>query len=304
MRIGIPKALLYHKYGRLWTTFFEELGVKVITSGEGTKETFDRGCRHCLDDICLPIKAYFGHVIELKDKVDRLFIPRVISVEKREKKRSFTCPKIIGLADMIKSTIAGLPEIIDPRIDVNNEREFLAFLKTGLRINRNPIKVIRAYRSARAAQESFEKEKAGRKKEGGMKIGVISHSYNLCGAYPTPDVEKIIKKLGAVPMTIDVYPKGKKLDEAERQFPELSWNYEREMLGGAVEMMNDEDVSGCIVVSNFSCGPDSLTSDYITRLAKRRSSIPFAQLLIDEHTGEAGLKTRIEAFLDMIRMKK
>jgi predicted nucleotide-binding protein (sugar kinase/HSP70/actin superfamily) len=302
MRLGIPKALLYHKYRALWTTFFEELGVETTLSKDSSRKTFDLGCRHCLDDICLPIKTYFGHVMELKDEVDAIFVPRIVSIEKRRGKRSYTCPKMIGLPDMLRAAIPGLPPLLDVKIDVNKKSEALSFIKLGLKLNANLFKVIKAYSRAREAQERDEgKKRDGRREMGdGKRIGLISHSYNLCGAYPTPDIERMLGKLGAVPMTIDAYPRKTLTDNADREFVELSWNYEREMLGGAIEMIKDKSLSGCIIITNFSCGPDSLTGDYILRYARRNSAVPFTMLTIDEHTGEAGLKTRIEAFLDMI----
>ena len=35
----------------------------------------------------------------------------------------------------------------------------------------------------------------------------------------------------------------------------------------------------------------------------RKAGIPFMTLTVDEHTGEAGMLTRLEAFVDMIRWR-
>ena len=43
--IGIPKALLYYKYGELWTSFFEELGCEIIISPNTNKEILDNGIK-------------------------------------------------------------------------------------------------------------------------------------------------------------------------------------------------------------------------------------------------------------------
>jgi predicted nucleotide-binding protein (sugar kinase/HSP70/actin superfamily) len=42
----------------------------------------------------------------------------------------------------------------------------------------------------------------------------------------------------------------------------------------------------------------------IERRLRRSSDIPFIVLTIDEHSGEAGMDTRLEAFIDMIRWRK
>ena len=53
----------------------------------------------------------------------------------------------------------------------------------------------------------------------------------------------------------------------------------------------------------FGCGPDSLMLEDIRRKAKNFSK-PLLNLTIDEHTGEAGFITRLEAFCDMLYRNK
>lgn len=43
MIVGIPRALLYFKYEKLWTTFFDEIGVEYIISPETDKEILTAG---------------------------------------------------------------------------------------------------------------------------------------------------------------------------------------------------------------------------------------------------------------------
>jgi predicted nucleotide-binding protein (sugar kinase/HSP70/actin superfamily) len=76
VRVGIPRALLFYLYFPMWQAFFNEIGVQVIPSGRTTKSILDDGIREALADVCVPIKLYYGHVMELKGKVDYLFIPR------------------------------------------------------------------------------------------------------------------------------------------------------------------------------------------------------------------------------------
>jgi hypothetical protein len=59
IRIGLPRGLLHYYYGRVWENFFHELGAEVVVSGETTKAMLNYG--GILDEVCLPVKAYFGH---------------------------------------------------------------------------------------------------------------------------------------------------------------------------------------------------------------------------------------------------
>jgi predicted nucleotide-binding protein (sugar kinase/HSP70/actin superfamily) len=38
--------------------------------------------------------------------------------------------------------------------------------------------------------------------------------------------------------------------------------------------------------------------------AKARGHVPFISISVDEHTGEAGVQTRLEAFVDMIKLRR
>jgi predicted nucleotide-binding protein (sugar kinase/HSP70/actin superfamily) len=63
------------------------------------------------------------------------------------------------------------------------------------------------------------------------------------------------------------------------------------------------EVDGIIGVIAFGCGPDSLMIDVVTRAAKRKFNKPLMNITIDEHTAEAGLVTRLEAFVDMLQRR-
>ena len=43
MKIGIPRALLYYRYGVLWETFFRELGMETVLSPHTNKNLLDAG---------------------------------------------------------------------------------------------------------------------------------------------------------------------------------------------------------------------------------------------------------------------
>lgn len=123
VKVGIPRALLFYYYFPMWNGFFKALGVEVILSRNTTKGILDKGVRQSVDDACLPVKLFFGHVLDLKDRVDYLFIPRMVSVERKE----YICPKFLGLPDMIRYNVPDLPPIID--ITVNMSRREKTFTR-------------------------------------------------------------------------------------------------------------------------------------------------------------------------------
>ena len=75
------------------------------------------------------------------------------------------------------------------------------------------------------------------------------------------------------------------------------------MTGCAGHYLKDNKIDGVITLTAFGCGPDSLMVERITRKSKQFNK-PLLNLTIDEHTGEAGFITRLEAFVDMLYRKK
>jgi predicted nucleotide-binding protein (sugar kinase/HSP70/actin superfamily) len=81
------------------------------------------------------------------------------------------------------------------------------------------------------------------------------------------------------------------------------WTYEEEVVGaGGYYLQNGVD--GVIGIMAFGCGPDSLMMDMVRRQSTRLRDTPFLCLTLEEHTAEAGIVTRLEAFTDMIYRKK
>ena len=79
----------------------------------------------------------------------------------------------------------------------------------------------------------------------------------------------------------------------------LYWANQYEMTGCAGHYLQDDKIDGIITLTAFGCGPDSLMLEDIKRKSKNFNK-PLLNLTIDEHTGEAGFITRIEAFCDML----
>lgn len=81
------------------------------------------------------------------------------------------------------------------------------------------------------------------------------------------------------------------------------WANELELTGTAAYYLLNNKVDGIVALSAFGCGPDSLMVDEMSYHCKEKG-MPLIHLTIDEHTGEAGFVTRLEAFVDMLMRKK
>ena len=85
----------------------------------------------------------------------------------------------------------------------------------------------------------------------------------------------------------------------------LFWTYEKEVYGAVRHWVDNRLVDGVIYMLSFSCGPDSFVQVLIEdAVHSAEIRVPLLSLVIDEHSGEAGFVTRLEAFLDMMSRRE
>lgn len=138
--IGLPRALLYYQYHDLWKTFFEELGCKVVVSDKSNQQILEDGINNSMDEACLSLKLYMGHIINLKDKCDYILVPRIICLKKHEK----LCTNFSALYDIVRNTFPKIT-LLNYNIDVEKkETEFFAFVKMGKELGFSSFDSIRA----------------------------------------------------------------------------------------------------------------------------------------------------------------
>lgn len=307
--IGIPRALLYHHYHLLWESFFDLLEIKTITSPPTNKEILNMGVSLTVDEACLPVKIFFGHCNYLKENTDYIFLPRMISGKKRE----YFCPKLMGISDMVNVGIKGLPEIIAPKIDLSKSdfNLYPALFETARKLKRSRVSTINAYNKAfklwRKERETKVAESCVKPKldpEAKLRIAVIGHSYNLYDDYMNLNLLDRLTAMNIDVVTPEILPSwaiNKGLDGLKKR---IYWSLGRRVMG-ATRFYHQYPgyVDGIILVVAFGCGPDSLIGELLEREIRKTNSLPLLLLTLDEHSGEAGLVTRIEAFADLIRRR-
>lgn len=317
-RVGIPRALFYYQFYPMWKTFFEELGVELVVSDRTSKIILDEGVKSCVDEACLPVKIFHGHVLNLKDRVDYIFIPRYTSISKNE----YVCPKFGGLPDMIRNTIPGLPGIIDTEINLRKKKSegLKAAYEIGSLFCNNRKLIAKAYKKSLESYKDFrnqvkkgalpgdiiEKKLTALKKPDKftLNIAVIGHGYNIYDSYINMNLLQKLKKQNVNITTIDMISERIINQKAETLQKKMFWNFGRKAMGGVLDILDRNYMDGIIYLMSFGCGVDSFVCDLVERKIRQRSDLPFTVIMLDEHSGEAGLNTRIEAFIDMIRRRE
>lgn len=312
LKVGIPRGMYFYKYYPFIRNFLTELGAEVVPSPETTKEILDKGVLYSIDDACLPVKVYHGHVYNLRDKVDYVLIPRLTSVSKGE----YICPKFGGLPEMVKFSLPDLPPIIDTEINLIRSRKALnkALYKMAFSMKfRNPLQIKKSISTALTAHEEFKSavykgrtpdgviEKAPAvPHKGRIRIGLIGHPYLLYDNFINMNLIKKLRERGfdvITPDMIDPHIINERCMELPKR---MFWSSGKSLIGSALYIMDNSILDGMLAISAFGCGIDSLAGEFIEKHARKYYKKPYMVLNIDEHTGDAGFNTRLEAFFDLL----
>ncbi|MEG0322949.1 MAG: acyl-CoA dehydratase activase-related protein [Raoultibacter sp.] len=316
--IGIPRALLYYRYRVLWTTFFEQIGREVVVSGATDRDILFAGESASVDECCLASKLYLGHLESLIGSCDAVFIPSIVGVGRRE---AF-CTKFQALPDLVANTfyerniriVSMLIDTIEARTD-----EKTAFVGLGQRFGVSAADAKRAYHVATKAQQRSEMSAAraqervlqGLKEQlnhgvsdveqgnDALTILVVAHPYVAHDPFIGGGVSDALESLGATVLFADETEHARTLKASFGFSETLPWVINRELVGSV--LLLHEQVDGIVLMSAFPCGPDSMTNDAIARCVQGK---PILTLTVDAQSGTAGLETRIESFIDILRYQQ
>lgn len=286
----MPRALINYDELTLWRTFLTELGVKVEVSAETNRAVLNKGLRRAVDESCLPVKAFVGHLLTLGAAIDYLFVPRLVN----RGPRNYYCPKFAGLPDIARSLAGEVAPVLEVTIDLHrNPRALTTTLERVARELGRPGCGLAAYKEGLAAQHNeiahFPPRAAS--KEGAV-VGVLGRSYCLMDSIVGYDVPTRLRRMG-----VGVVSEGG--GDTEVAPPKLFWEADRRLYGQAAGWLSEKRINGLIHVMAFECGPDALFAELLAEIC-RKAALPLLSLVLDEHIEEAGLVTRLEAFVDLL----
>lgn len=294
------------------------MDAEVIITGPTTKEIVDLGIRSAISEICFPVKIFYGHVMSLKDRVDYLFIPRMVCVEKG----AYFCPKFLGLPDMIKSSLSSIPPLIEPTIDIRKSATNIknSFLAVGKLITNNSKKICQSFYEAQKSLQLYLQSKENELDQkiisqqynnkfpqndlkNFLNIALLGHSYLIYDYFINLNLISKLKKVKINVLTAEMVKKRDIERQLKKLYKPLFWTLSKKTVGSAFYFL-EKKIDGIIHLTSFECGEDSLIGEIIHQESKKYPSVAYTEFVFDEHTGEIGIDTRTEAFLDMIVRRK
>jgi predicted nucleotide-binding protein (sugar kinase/HSP70/actin superfamily) len=151
-----------------------------------------------------------------------------------------------------------------------------------------------------------------------LKVGVVGEIYTVLEPFVNLDVEKHLGEMGvevhrAVWISswlmhifhIDRWdPKGRGLyKHTARPYLKYHAGGESTVSVGATVNFAKQDFDGVIHLMPFTCMPEVVAQGILSKVS-RDLNIPVLTLILDEHSAKAGIMTRLEAFVDLLKRRR
>jgi predicted CoA-substrate-specific enzyme activase len=299
--VGIPRCFSIYTLWPLYAWFFHILGIETYVS----KEIAHEGTARVESSYCFPAEIAHGAVQDIfNHKIDYIFLPHFRDMESYEKNTPANfCPITQSLPYYIKKAFPEIPEdkyltpVVSFMYGLEKACEPFVAMAAKLGVEESEAKI--AFRSAYEKQmECFARFTAlgkealeDAKKSKRPVIAILGRPYNSFTADANMGIPRKYTSRGHTVLPFDILP------FADIPiYPNMYWYYGQQDMKSAM-LLKDEENIFVTYISNFSCAPDSFMLHYLKWIMQTK---PFLILELDSHTADAGIDTRIEAFLDII----
>ena len=194
--------------------------------------------------------------------------------------------------------------MINTKIDLtkkDNLKETL--LEIGSYITNDKKQIIEAYEIAMDNYQIYKNNQIESFQLKDKNIMLLGHPYILYDDFLNMNIIEKLTKEGYNCVMPDMLNEEMINQYALKYHGKLFWLFFRKMIGTCLYLIENKNVDGIIYLSSFGCGIDSVVAETVERKIRRESEIPFMLMTIDEHSGEGGFNTRLEAFMDMLKWR-
>ncbi|MFZ5427008.1 MAG: BadF/BadG/BcrA/BcrD ATPase family protein [Thermodesulfobacteriota bacterium] len=302
--VGLSRSYLVNTYFPLFAGFFTALGFDVLLPDRPDPE----GVNRLGASLCYPAELAHCFMSALAGKrPDAVFLPHLRGVPSAGgQETSCTCVLLQGEPFYLAAAFPELRALGDrfltPSLDFSRgfggaEKAFIAMARS---LGADSRTARKAFRSAAASQEQCLRDisRMGMEAmerlgdgEAGLCVALFGRSYNAFAAEANKAVPEKLATRGAMAVPCDMLP----LERQGKDDFGMYWGQGRTIIAAARYAAPRPGLYGAYV-TNFSCGPDSFLLGYFR---DEMGAKPSLTLEMDSHTADAGLETRLEAFLDI-----
>lgn len=302
--IGISKSFLSNTLFPLYYNFFTLTGFRVIT---GSKP-LQRGIDKKEAAFCYPAELAHGFLQDLIDqKPDYIFLPHVKEIfNPDDNSQKKTCVLLQSesyyLQSVFRSELKGI-ELLTPVFDfsagyISEKKNFIS-LALSLGIDKALAsstfdlaadKLNEMFSEFKTIGNSFLRELEMH--PGKYAVVLFGRAYNAFAGEANLGIPQKFSTRGITIIPHDFLP----VDEYP-SYDHMYWALGQQILKSARFVKQHKQLFGTYL-TNFSCGPDSFIISYFRNIMGDKPSLT---LELDSHSADAGINTRIEAALDIIR---
>jgi predicted CoA-substrate-specific enzyme activase len=304
--VGIPRGLLVYDYAPLLIGFLNALGARIVLTSQTNNAIMDQAIELGYTDSCFPMKLLHGHAAMLKD-VDYILYPCAIRLGGKDgdANQKYSCPLVQASPFIIRNVLGFGDRLLIPIVDFSRgDADVIENLAdVAVKMGFSKKKGSEAAQAGLQSQRKSEADQAALGKElleqvrrsGQLGVVLFARSYMSQDAGANLGIAEKLAQLGVVPIPLDFLPlkSVNAGDYSDRPY----WYYENKYIAAADITASDPRLYG-LWLTNFGCGPNSFIIHIVEDIMGGK---PLGQLEIDEHAAEAGIVTRLEAFVDTIQ---
>jgi predicted CoA-substrate-specific enzyme activase len=293
-----------------FATFIHALGFDVLYEKSSSHKTLKRGVERANVPFCAPMQLYHGLVGDMATRgADFVFAPMLREMPRTtgKERSAVACPIVQASPDILRADLGAsgakiLSPILDFGADNLDSSELLrSCQELAASLGATGMLWWKAYCAAKEVDAAFRQEclAIGRRaldycdRSGVVAVLVQGRPYTIYNTVLNSNVPALLREQGAIGIPIDCFPVGSHVPT----FEGIYWGHGQRNARAAHQVRRTRGVYS-IWCSNYSCGPDSFNLHMFTYAMAGK---PFAVVETDGHSGDAGTKTRVEAFLHCVR---
>lgn len=302
--IGISKSFFTNTIYPLFYNFFTQLGYKIVL-GEDPNTS---GLEKKQASFCYPAELAHSFVQDLIDKKpDYLFLPHISEIyNSTDAWTKKTCVLLQAENYYIKSSFKEELKNIKVLAPVLNfskgyETEKKSFVELAVELGKKKGEASKAFDFAveqlnamfiefKQIGVAFLEELENNPKQ--FAVVLFGRSYNSFAKEANLGIPQKFASHGITILPHDFLPSDK-----EKTYNHMYWGTGQQLMQAARFVKKHDQLFGTFI-TNFSCGPDSFIIGYFRNIM---GSKPSLTLELDSHSADAGINTRIEAALDIIK---
>lgn len=290
--------------------FLEELGLQVIMSPPITDETIRIGSRHCPNMVCFPLKTTLGNYVESIKKGANTLLSYDTNGDCRFRQYGHLHKFILNdLGYDFEMQILTAKNIITMLSRISGKNLLFVLMK-----------LFKYYKKLKKNDSCLQEWKTD-----SINIGIIGEVYCCCEDKANFGLLEKIKNFGGNPFntvtTVDFMENDIPLfnffniknwfkKDGKSQFKKEAKNYLKGFTAGHcyenlynLLWMKSKKIDGIIHLLPLCCMPETTIEPYVNKICKD-ANIPFLRITIDENSAEVNLDTRLETFIELIKIKK